>query len=138
MVITKRIDLRTKGDCDIVDITQRVADSLSESGLTEGTATIFVAHSTASVTAIEYEPGLVKDFRSLFERLAPKGYAYEHDRGSGEGNGHAHVRASLLGPSLTVPVDKGRLSLGAWQQIVVIDFDNRPRSRQVVLQFVGD
>jgi secondary thiamine-phosphate synthase enzyme len=138
VVITKRIRLQTKGDCDVVDITRQVAESLSMSGLKAGTTTVFVAHSTAAITTIECEPGLIKDFKALFERLAPQVSAYEHDTGATEGNGHAHVRASLLGPTLTVPFDGGTLLLGTWQQIVLVDFDNRPRTRQVVLQFAGE
>lgn len=138
MVITKKIQVRTKGDCDIIDITREVTDLLRGSGLTAGTATMFVAHSTASLTTIECEPGLLKDFKAMFDRVAPRDLAYNHDLGSGEGNGHAHVRASLVGPSVSVPFENGRLLLGTWQQIVLIDFDTRPRTRQVVFQFVGE
>jgi secondary thiamine-phosphate synthase enzyme len=138
VVVTKRIRLHTKGSCDIVDITRQVAESLSVSGLKAGTATVFIAHSTAGITITEYEPGLVKDLKALFERLAPRGGVYEHDSGAREGNGHAHVLASLVGPTLSVPFDEGRLLLGTWQQIVLVDFDNRPRTRQVVLQFAGE
>ena len=138
VVITKRIRLQTDGNCDIVDITRQVAESLSASGLRAGTATVFVAHSTAGVTTTEYEPGLVKDLKALFERLAPQGGDYQHDSGASEGNGHAHIQASLLGPTLSVPFEGGILLLGTWQQIVIVDFDNRPRTRQVVFQFVGE
>lgn len=138
MVITRKIRLQTNGNCDIVDITRQVADSLSASGLKAGTATVFVAHSTAGVTTTEYEPGLVKDLKALFERLAPQRGVYQHDRGASDGNGHAHIQASLLGPALSVPFDGGTLLLGTWQQIVLVDFDNRPRARQVLFQFVGE
>ncbi len=138
MVITRNIDLRTKGDCDITDITSQVNESLLGSGLAAGTATISVTHSTAAVTTIEFEPGLLKDFKAMFDRIVPRDIAYDHDSGSGEGNGHAHVRASLVGPSVSVPFENGKLSLGTWQQIVLIDFDNRPRIRRVVFQFVGE
>ena len=138
MVVTKRLHLQTKGNTDIIDITDQVARELASSKLTAGVVTVFVAHSTAGITTIECEPGLIKDFEVLFERLAPEDVPYEHDNGSGEGNGHAHVRASLLGQSLAVPFSAGKLSLGTWQQIVLIDFDNRPRSRQVVLQIMGE
>lgn len=138
MVITKKIEVRTRGDCDIVDITPEVTELLRGSGLTAGTATVFAAHSTAALTTIECEPGLIKDFKAMFDRIAPKGLAYNHDLGSGEGNGQAHIRASLIGPSISVPFDNRKLLLGTWQQIVLIDFDTRPRTRRVVFQFVGE
>ena len=138
MVVTKKISLSTKGECDIVDITPQVAEQLSQSGIDNGTVTIFVAGSTAGVTTIEFEPGLVSDLQELWQRIAPKGITYDHDRRWGDGNGYAHVRASLLGASLVVPFSNKRLSLGTWQQIVLVDFDNRPRSREVVLQITGD
>ncbi len=138
MVVTKKISLSTKGECDIVDITPQVAEQLSQSGINTGTVTIFVAGSTAGVTTIEFEPGLVSDLQELWQRIAPKGITYNHDRRWGDGNGYAHVRASLLGASLVVPFSNKRLSLGTWQQIVLVDFDNRPRSREVILQIIGD
>ncbi len=138
MVITKSIDLRTKGDCDIIDITPQVSDMLRGSRLAAGTATIFVTHSTAAITTIEFEPDLLKDFKAMFDRIVPTDIAYNHDAGSGEGNGHAHVRASLIGPCVSVPFEHGKLLLGTWQQIVLIDFDTRPRTRRVVVQFVGE
>ncbi len=138
MVVTRKISLSTKGECDIVDITPQVAEQLSRSGLDNGTVTIFVAGSTAGVTTIEFEPGLVSDLQELWQRIAPQGITYNHDRRWGDGNGYAHVRASLLGASLVVPFSNKRLSLGTWQQIVLVDFDNRPRSREVVLQITGD
>ena len=138
MVVTKKISLSTKGECDIVDITPQVAEQLSQSGIDNGTVTIFVAGSTAGVTTIEFEPGLVSDLQELWQRIAPKGITYTHDRRWGNGNGYAHVRASLLGASLVVPFSIKRLSLGTWQQIVLVDFENRPRSREVILQIMGD
>lgn len=138
MVVTRKISLSTKGECDIVDITPQVAEQLSQSGIDNGTVTIFVAGSTAGVTTIEFEPGLVSDLQELWQRIAPQGITYNHDRRWGDGNGYAHVRASLLGASLVVPFSNKRLSLGTWQQIVLVDFDNRPRSREVVLQITGD
>ena len=138
MAVTKQISLKTKGQCDIVDITPQVAEQLSQSGIDNGTVTIFVAGSTAGVTTIEFEPGLVSDLQELWQRIAPQGITYNHDRRWGDGNGYAHVRASLLGASLVVPFSNKRLSLGTWQQIVLVDFDNRPRSREVVLQITGD
>ncbi len=133
-----RLPLQTKGHTDIVDITPQVQGAVVESGLRSGTVTIFVSGSTAGVTTVEYESGLVADLQAAFERLAPEGLEYRHDLRWGDGNGYAHVRASLLGASLVVPVAEGRLLLGTWQQIVVIDFDNRPRRREVVLHIMGE
>jgi secondary thiamine-phosphate synthase enzyme len=138
MVVTKKISLSTRGECDIVDISPQVGEQLSQSGINNGTVTVFVAGSTAGVTTIEFEPGLVSDLKSMWQRIIPKGIPYSHDRRWGDGNGYAHVRASLLGASLVVPFSNKRLSLGTWQQIVLVDFDNRPRSREVVLQIMGD
>lgn len=138
MIITKRISFRTKGDCDIMDITGDVASELSNSKLTVGTVTVFVAGSTAGLSTIEYEPGLVADLKNIWQKLVPANISYEHDSRWGDGNGFAHVRACLLGPSLVVPFQDRHLLLGTWQQIVLIDFDNRPRSRQVILQFTGE
>jgi secondary thiamine-phosphate synthase enzyme len=137
MVVSKKISHSTKGECDIVDITPQVAEQLSKSGIDNGTVTVFVAGSTAGVTTIEFEPGLVSDLQELWQRIAPKGIPYSHDRRWGDGNGYSHVRASLLGASLVVPFSNKRLSLGTWQQIVLVDFDNRPRSREVILQIAG-
>ena len=138
MVITKNISLQTKGECDIVDITSQVQQQLSETGIKDGTVTVFITGSTAGVTAIENEPGLIVDFKAMWERVIPKNIEYRHDRAWGEGNGYSHVRASLLGASLVVPFHNKRLALGTWQQIVVVDFDNQPRSRQVLLQVMGE
>jgi secondary thiamine-phosphate synthase enzyme len=138
MVVTKKISLSTRGECDIIDITPQVAEQVSQSGVESGLVTIFVAGSTAGVTTIEFEPGLISDLAAMWQRIAPKGIPYDHDRRWGDGNGYSHVRASLLGASLTVPVSKRGLALGTWQQIVLVDFDNRPRSREVILQIMGD
>ena len=138
MIITKRISFRTKGNCDIIDITGDVTGELSGCELTVGTATIFVAGSTAGLSTIEYEPGLVVDLKNAWQRLVPTNISYEHDSRWGDGNGFAHIRASLLGSSLVVPFQDKHLLLGTWQQIVLVDFDNRPRSRQVILQFMGE
>ncbi len=138
MIITRRISFRTKGNCDIIDITGDVNGELSGCELTVGTVTIFVAGSTAGLSTIEYETGLVADLQNAWQRLVPTNISYEHDSRWGDGNGFAHVRASLLGPSLVVPIQDKHLLLGTWQQIVLIDFDNRPRSRQVILQFMGE
>jgi len=137
-VVTKRISLQTGGNGDIVDITDKVRQQLAGSGVKNGIATLFVAGSTAGITTIEFESGLLADFKSMWERNIPRDIAYHHDSAWGDGNGHSHVRASLLGPSLAVPFTDGKLALGTWQQIVVVDFDNRSRSRQVILQVMGE
>ena len=138
MVVNKTISLSTKGGCDIVDITTQVEQQVAEVGVNNGTVTIFVAGSTAGITTIEFESGLLSDFQSMWERTIPKNVPYDHDRRWGDGNGYSHVRASLLGASLVVPFNDKRLTLGTWQQIVLLDFDNRPRSRQIILQIMGD
>ena len=132
------VSLRTSAKDEVIDITGRVQDIVSKSGIDNGLACIFVAGSTAAVTTVEFEPGLVKDLNEAMDRLYPKGIDYEHHRRWGDGNGHSHVRASLVGPSLTVPIVDGRLLLGTWQQIVFLEFDNKPRSREVTVQIVGD
>lgn len=137
-IVTKRIKLNTKGDTDIIDITQKVASQVEESGLKDGTVTAFIPGSTAGLTTIEFESGLIKDTQRLFEELASKKKDYLHNLRWQDGNGYSHVRATLLGPSLTVPFVDKTLQLGTWQQIVLIDFDNRSRSREVVLQIMGE
>jgi len=137
-VVTKDIAFQTKGNCDIIDITSRVARELEESGINNGTVSLFVSGSTAGVTTIEYEPRLLGDFKSMWDRLVPQNIPYGHNKTWGDGNGHSHVRASMLGASLTIPFVNRRLSLGTWQQIVFVDFDNRPRSRKLVLQVMGE
>jgi len=131
------LSFRTSGDTDIVDITPQVSGKVAESGLTEGHVLVFVPGSTAAVTTIEYESGVVRDLKEAIERLAPAGIPYRHDARWGDGNGYAHVRAALLGPSLTVPLIKSRLLLGTWQQIVLVDFDNEPRDRKVLVSVSG-
>ena len=138
MVINKQISLKTKGNCDIIDITPQVESGLAETKLDSGTVTVFVTGSTAGITTVEFGPGLLSDFKAMWKRIIPEYIGYDHDRGSGEGNGYSHVRASLLGASLVVPFTDKRLALGTWQQIVLVDFDNHPRSRQVVLQIMGE
>ncbi len=137
-IITKTLSFKTNGNDDMVDITQQVQDALSASGLSGGIVTVFVPGSTASVTTIEYEPGLIKDLPRAMEKLAPKGAHYDHDARWGDGNGHSHVRASTIGPGIVVPFENGRLMLGTWQQIAFIDFDNRPRARNVIVQAMGE
>ena len=138
MVITRKISLQTKGNCDIINITPQVEQQVAEADINNGTATLFVVGSTAGISTIEFESGLLADFQSMWERNIPQNIPYDHDRRWGDGNGHAHIRASLLGNSLVVPFNDKRLTLGTWQQIIEVDFDNRPRSRQVILQIMGD
>lgn len=138
MVITRQITVHTKGQCDIMNITGEVDRQVRSSPVSSGLITVFVAGSTAGVTTIEYEPGALSDCKEMWERLVPASMRYAHDRAWEDGNGYSHIRAALLGPSLTVPFNGGRMALGTWQQIVLIDFDNRPRERQIVLQIMGD
>ncbi|MBN1885744.1 MAG: YjbQ family protein [Candidatus Krumholzibacteriota bacterium] len=127
----------TDGDGTIVDLTPAVAGILAESQVTTGQLTVFCPGSTGAVTTIEYEPGLLRDLPALFERIAPEGIGYHHDVAWGDGNGFSHVRAAFLGPSMTVPVSGGEMTLGTWQQIVFLEFDNRPRSRRVTVSVIG-
>ena len=138
MIITSTIPVSTAGFTDIKDLTPQVSDCLHASGLKQGTATIFVSGSTAGITTIEYESGLLQDLPAAFEKIASLGVRYNHDDRWGDGNGFAHVRAALLGPSLVVPFARGELLLGTWQQIVLVDFDNRPRRRDIVVQLHGE
>lgn len=131
------LELDTRGFSDVVDITGRVEALVRSSGVAEGLASVFVVGSTASVTTIEFENGAVEDLRAAIERLAPADIPYRHDARWGDGNGFAHVRAALMKPGITVPVIAGALALGTWQQIVLVDFDNRPRRRRVAVQVVG-
>lgn len=135
---TASVSLSTRGDADIHDITERISNAVSKSGLKNGTATVFCPSSTSAVTTIEYESGALGDLRRLFDEIVPDGRDYAHNARWQDGNGHSHVRAALLGPSLTVPFVDGRLTLGTWQQVVYVDFDNRPRRRELVLQLVGE
>ena len=137
MVITRRLRLKTQGNGHMVDITPQVQEEVASSGISGGTVTVFVAHSTAAVVVTEYEPGLLHDLPAAWERLVPRDLDYHHNRGPDD-NGHAHVRASLLGPSLVVPLEGGRLTLGTWQRIVLWDFDTSPRTREVVVQVMGE
>lgn len=135
---TSRIELSSRGFSDVIDITGKVESIVHESGITTGLVSVFVPGSTASVTTIEYESGVVADLKEAIERLVPSGRTYKHDQRWGDGNGFSHVRAALLKPGLTVPLVSGKLTLGTWQQIVFIDFDNRPRKRSLVVQVLGE
>jgi secondary thiamine-phosphate synthase enzyme len=138
MVRTSTIILNTRGNADVHDITDEVADAVSASGLTHGSVTVFCPSSTSAVTTIEYEAGAIKDLRRLFDEIVPPDHEYAHNARWGDGNGHSHVRAALLGASLTVPFVNGRLGLGTWQQLIHIDFDNRSREREIILQLIGE
>ena len=135
---TTQIELRTRGHCDVKDVTSALRDVLAKCDLQEGQATVFVSGSTAGVTTVEFEPGLVKDLAEFFQKIIPEGPAYHHHDTWGDDNGSSHIRAALLKPSLTIPFAGGQLLLGTWQQVVVIDFDTRPRQRTVVFQIVGE
>jgi secondary thiamine-phosphate synthase enzyme len=137
-VITKSIRFETMGETDVIDITGEVAEAVRDEEISSGTVTVFVPGSTAGVTTIEYEGGAVRDYQEALDRIAPRGVHYHHNARWGDGNGYSHVRAALQGASLTVPFSSGRLLLGTWQQIIVVDFDNRPRSREIVLQIMGE
>ncbi len=138
MTYSEKIKISTKGFCDLVDITKQAADIVFGSGIQQGIVTIFVSGSTAGVTTIEYESGAIKDFQEMMERLVPQNQDYHHNAKWGDGNGFSHIRASLIGSSLTVPVDNKQMALGTWQQIAVVDFDNRSRQREVIVQVVGE
>jgi secondary thiamine-phosphate synthase enzyme len=136
-VVNGKINIHTKGNPDLIDITQDVSVLLAKSGLKQGNVTVFVIGSTAAITTFEYEPGLIEDVRDLYEKIIPSGKHYQHDETWGDANGFSHLRASIQGPSLCVPFEKGELLLGTWQQIVLAEFDNRPRNRRVVVQIIG-
>lgn len=138
MVHTGRIRLNTRGNADTHDLTERVAEVVSGSGVREGTATIFTPSSTSALTTIEYEDGALEDLRRALDEIAPPERDYRHNLRWNDGNGHAHLRAALLGPSLSIPVIDGRLTLGTWQQVLFLDFDVRPRQREVLVQVVGE
>ena len=138
VVQTKKIQLRSKGESDIIDITDQASQAIRESKIENGLVTVFISGSTAAVTTIEYEPGLKDDFPKMLSRVAPENIEYKHDNTWHDGNGHSHVRASLIGPSLTIPIVEGGMSLGTWQQIVVLELDTRPRNRNVILQLIGE
>jgi secondary thiamine-phosphate synthase enzyme len=132
------IYLQTTDGTDILDITPYAEEKVLQSGIKDGSMSVFISGATGAVTTIEYESGVVNDLRRAIDRIAPRNTVYEHDQKWGDGNGYAHVRASLLGPSLVVPIHDGKPLLGTWQQIVVLDFDNRPRRRKVVIQTMGE
>ena len=137
-VISKELSIQTKGECDILDITKKVFETVAETKLDSGIVTVFVSGSTGALTTIEFEPGLVMDFPTILERIAPKNLSYEHERRWHDHNGHSHIRASLMSPSITVPFINGKLTLGTWQQIVFVELDVRSRFRTLVLLIIGE
>lgn len=138
-VVTREFEVGTEREGEVVDVTRQVDGAVSGSGLSDGVVAVFVVGSTAAVTTMEFEPGLVEDFPAMLERVAPKrGVEYEHQNRWHDGNGHSHVKASLVGPSLSIPFVGGRLVLGEWQQVVLVELDVRPRTRKVVVQMVGE
>jgi secondary thiamine-phosphate synthase enzyme len=138
MVVTRKIEISTKGQGDAKDITEKVSSAIAESPLRTGIVTAFVVGSTAAITTIEFEPGAIADLNGVLERLAPREEEYRHHLRWGDDNGSSHVRAALLGPSVTVPFIDGALTLGTWQQIMLLECDTRPRRREVVIQIVGE
>ncbi len=137
-VFTKNTQIKSKSENDIIEITDEVTKTVKESKIQNGAVVVFVVGSTAAITTIEYEPGLQKDFPEMLSRLAPKDIEYAHDNTWHDGNGHSHVRASLIGPGITIPFVEGRLTLGTWQQIVLIEMDTGPRERKIILQVIGE
>ncbi|MFA5404856.1 MAG: secondary thiamine-phosphate synthase enzyme YjbQ [Ignavibacteria bacterium] len=137
-IVTHEIQKKTKGNCDIIDITNNLNEIIMKSDIKDGICTVFSVGSTAGITTIEYEPGLLKDIPKLLDKLIPSSVRYNHDDTWGDGNGHAHLRSALFKTSLTIPVVKRELTLGTWQQVVLIDFDNRSRTRRVVVQVLGE
>lgn len=137
-VLSDTIQLHSEGEGDIIDLTTQLSNIVKDSEIKNGTVTIFVSGSTAAVTTIEYEPGLVHDFPEMLSRIAPRDIEYEHDNTWHDGNGHSHVRSSLIGPSITIPIVQGKLTLGTWQQVVLLEMDTRPRTRTVILQIMGE
>ncbi|KAG2472094.1 MAG: hypothetical protein NPMRTH4_2260011 [Nitrosopumilales archaeon] len=137
-IITKSIEIKSKGENDIIDLSDKISDKITESGISNGIITVFVTGSTGALTTIEYESGLLKDFPEMLSRIAPEEINYEHEKRWHDGNGRSHVKASLIGPSLTIPFKDGSLLLGTWQQIVFVELDTRGRNRNLILQIIGE
>jgi secondary thiamine-phosphate synthase enzyme len=135
---TARLSEKTQGFCDVIDITAKVQEQVKKGKVKKGLATLFVSGSTAALTTIEYEPGLVQDLKEMLDKLVPSSRRYHHDDRWGDDNGFSHLRASLFGPSLQIPIAEGRLALGTWQQIILVDFDNRRREREITVQLLGE
>jgi secondary thiamine-phosphate synthase enzyme len=137
-VLSDTIQLHSEGEGDIIDMTTELSNIVKESKIKNGTVTIFVSGSTAAVTTIEYEPGLIHDFPEMLARIVPKDIEYEHDNTWHDGNGHSHLRSSIIGPSITIPIIQSKLTLGTWQQVVLLEMDTRSRDRTVILQIMGE
>jgi len=137
-IINEVIRLKTKGNPDLLNITEEITRLLKSTKLKKGNVTVFVVGSTAAITSFEYEPGLIEDMRDLYEKLIPQNRRYHHDDTWGDANGFSHLRAALQGSSLTIPFEEGRLLLGTWQQVVLAEFDHQPRNRQIVVQIIGE
>jgi len=137
-IINKKIQTNTKGPGDLINISADVSEIFRTSGLKNGCITVFVVGSTAGITSFEYEPGMIQDMREVYEKIAPSNKPYHHDATWGDANGFSHVRAALQGPSLSIPFENGALCLGTWQQVVLAEFDNRPRRRTVIVQLIGE
>jgi len=137
-IVNGRISINTKGNGDFINIASHLLNMLNDSDLQNGIMTVFVSGSTAGITTFEYEPGLIRDLKEFYDKVAPSNVRYHHDETWGDANGFSHVRATLTGPSLTIPLEKGKLLLGTWQQVVLVEFDNRPRKRDVVVQIMGE
>lgn len=137
-IINERIEVETGGNPDLIDITGDIASKIASSKLDKGSVTVFVAGSTAAITTFEFEPGLIRDMRELYEKIATSKADYKHDETWGDANGYSHLRAALQGPSVTVPFESGKMLLGTWQQIVLAEFDNRPRQRHIIVQIIGE
>jgi secondary thiamine-phosphate synthase enzyme len=137
-VRTKKFTEKTAGFCDIVDITGKITEEIDQAKIRQGLISVFVSGSTAAVTTIEHEPGLIKDLKELVEKLIPSNRKYHHDDRWGDDNGFSHLRASLFGPSVSIPIENGRALLGTWQQVILLDFDNRPRTREITVQVIGE
>lgn len=135
---TKKLSEQTSGSCDIIDITAKVREQIEQEKIDCGVVTLFVSGSTAALTTVEYEAGLIRDLKEFVEQLIPSDRRYHHDDRWGDNNGFSHLRAALFGPSLAIPIEKGHPLLGTWQQIVLLDFDNRPRTREIIIQLVGE
>jgi secondary thiamine-phosphate synthase enzyme len=136
-VETHSFEVKTKGKTDLIDVTEKVQQEIKESTFLEGSALVFVGGSTAGITTIEFEPGLLRDYPNFFQRIIPSDITYQHNETWHDGNGYSHIRASLQGASLSVPFKNGKLLLGTWQQIILIDFDNRSRNRKIIVQISG-
>lgn len=137
-VTTNLIKIHSRGENDMIDLTEKISDFVKKSGISHGIVTVFVSGSTGSIITIEYEPGLIKDFPEMLNRIAPRDLDYGHEKMWHDGNGHSHVKASLVGPSLTAPFNDGKLCLGTWQQIVFVELDTRSRSRDLIIQIIGE